>query len=121
LIEGAILGAGLTLSFMMFINGITKDQSNQTIRPISEIFASPLYTFVLLLVLGFALGFVWLAWFLFDQTIKSIDKQIESYRRGEEGENKVVELMGQVLDGNWFLLGYKTTASGSEWSKKVIP
>jgi hypothetical protein len=32
-----------------------------------------------------------------------IEKQKENYRRGEEGENRIVESMGQVLDGNWSL------------------
>ena len=103
LIEGILFGIALTLSFMMFIDAVTKQPSNQTVRPISELFASPLYILILVLVLSFGLGLAWLAWFLFDQMIKRIDKQIENYRKGEEGENKAAEIMGRVLDGNWIL------------------
>ena len=103
LIEGVLFGIALTLSFMMFIDAVTKQPSNQTVRPISELFASPLYILILVLVLSFGLGLAWLAWFLFDQMIKRIDKQIENYRKGEEGENKAAEIMGRVLDGNWIL------------------
>ncbi len=49
------------------------------------------------------MGLGWLTSSLFEQIIKRIDKQKENYRKGEEGENRVVESMGQALDGNWSL------------------
>jgi hypothetical protein len=46
---------------------------------------------------------VWLPLFLMDRVINRLDKEIENYRRGEEGEDKVVEKARQALDGNWVL------------------
>ena len=38
-----------------------------------------------------------------DRLTKRLDKQIEQHRRGQEGEDRVAELMLQALDGNWHL------------------
>jgi hypothetical protein len=52
-----------------------------------------------LLIIGVAvLAFVLPGWVL-----RKLDEKIEKYRRGEEGEEKVVEKARQALDGQWTL------------------
>jgi hypothetical protein len=36
-------------------------------------------------------------------TIKKIDQTIDAYRKGQEGENKVAEVMNGALNGDWSL------------------
>jgi hypothetical protein len=40
---------------------------------------------------------------LFEKIIDRWDKQIEEHRRGQEGEDNVVQMIVQALDGNWHL------------------
>jgi len=46
---------------------------------------------------------IWLVNFIPDWITKKIDKQIENHRRGQEGEDRVVQMIAQALDGNWHL------------------
>jgi hypothetical protein len=103
LIQGMLLGGLLTLSIGWFIWAITKQQSNQAGKPISEVLASPSAIIGLIIILVLLVGLLWLTLFLTDKLMDRINKLKENYRKGEEGENKVVEIMGQVLDGNWSL------------------
>jgi hypothetical protein len=43
------------------------------------------------------------AWFIPDWIVKRFDERIEAFRRGEEGEEKVVEKARRALDGQWTL------------------
>jgi hypothetical protein len=53
--------------------------------------------------LGFLALFTWLILFIPDQIAKRLDKQIELFRLGEEGEERTVQMVIQALDGNWSL------------------
>ena len=41
--------------------------------------------------------------FLVDRVLKSLEKQIDNHRLGEEGEDRAVEAIRQSLDGSWYL------------------
>ncbi len=57
----------------------------------------------LIIALGLGLVAIWLPPFLLDQILKPLDKRIENYRKGQEGEERTVAAIQQTLDGNWSL------------------
>jgi hypothetical protein len=57
-----------------------------------------------LAILAVLLGLFSLSPFLLDRlVIRKLDKKIDNYRAGQEGENRVVETILQTLDGSWSL------------------
>jgi hypothetical protein len=59
---------------------------------------------IVLVVVGVIIvGGIWLFWYLANWVINRIENKIDNYRKGQEGEDRVVEAMRQHLDGNWTL------------------
>jgi hypothetical protein len=65
--------------------------------------ASPAGIVVLLILVALTVGVGWPTKRLLDLALKKLERQIESYRIGQEGEEEVVEALRQSLDGNWTL------------------
>ncbi len=103
LFQGILFGMFLTLSIVGVTAAFIKQPSNQTGKSLSEVLASPSSIIGLTIIIVIFAGLIWLTSFLTDKIMSRIEKQKENYRKGEEGENRVVESMGQVLDGNWSL------------------
>lgn len=101
LLQGMLFGVFLTMSIGWAI--LTQQSSNQTNQSISDILSSPNGIITLIKVVGILAGLIWLVLFLTDQIIKRLDKQKDNYRKGEEGEKRVEQIMRQALDGNWSL------------------
>jgi len=55
------------------------------------------------LAVGFVICLILLSWLGPNWILKKLDQQIEAYRRGEEGEERVIERTRQALDGHWTL------------------
>jgi len=100
LVQGLIFGIVLASCFILFIWSLSRQLTTHPSKPFSDLFTSPV---ALVISLGLIAGFAWLFNFLFDGCIKRLDKKIMNYRVGQEGEDRVVEVMRQSLDGNWFL------------------
>jgi Nuclease-related domain len=104
LIEGMILGFLALITILLFIiTTLNALRPHPGARPISELVSTPTGIITLVVGLGLLLFVVWLINFLPNQIMKRLDKQIEEHRRGQEGEDRVAELMLQALDGNWHL------------------
>ena len=103
LIEGMIMGF---ISFLVVLSIlvaiIDAGRPHPGAKPISYLF-SPIGILGLVVVIGLAIFMIWLITFIADQINNRLDKQIDEYRRGQEGEDRVVELIIQALDGNWHL------------------
>jgi hypothetical protein len=71
--------------------------------PIQKILASPQQVVVIafILILFIAVGLLIAS--IPDRISKSLDRQVEEHRLGQEGEDNVVQLIVQALDGNWHL------------------
>ena len=104
LLEGMVLGLLLGL-IIVASTGITvfAFRPHPNAKPISSLFSSPAGVIALVIVLAFMALACWLVIFVPDQITKRLDKQIESHRLGEEGEERTVQLIVQALDGNWSL------------------
>ena len=102
LIEGLVLGGFFTLTMTAcikwFIDSL-KPHTNS--KPLTELISTPTGILTLIIFLGLLFTAVWLINFIPDQISKSLEKQVEEYRRGEEGEEKTIQMILQALDGNW--------------------
>jgi len=101
-VQGMIVGALLVLLILGLIQPLRFLLSSSN-GPNSIQLISPGGMIALLLLLALGLGLGGLAAHLFDTVLNKTEEQIENYRRGQEGEDRVVEAMRQNLDGNWTL------------------
>jgi hypothetical protein len=103
LIQGVIFGVLLSAGVFLFIQLVTRPSTSRPGKPLAEVVASPAGLVALLILLALGAVIAWLAHYLLDLAMKKLDQRIESYRKGQEGEDQVVEVMRQNLDGNWTL------------------
>ena len=103
LVEGMIMGTVFGLVIALFTWLLTRHPSTQSTMSLSEAIKSPVGIMALALLLGL-FGLYFLGLFLLDRFILDrLDKQIDNYRKGQKGEERVVEVILQTLDGNWSL------------------
>ncbi len=102
-LQGGIAGAALAFSMWLLQRALTNEQTAHPSQGIPAALSLPYGPVALVLVLILVAGISWLVLSLFDRAMKALDKRIENYRRGEEGEDRVVEKARQVLDGEWVL------------------
>ena len=72
-------------------------------KSLATLVSTPIGIAALIVAVGITIFAGWFATFVPDQISKRLTKQIEEFRRGQEGEDRVVELIIQALDGNWHL------------------
>jgi hypothetical protein len=76
---------------------------NPNASSLTEFISAPGGLIALIIALFLLVFFGWLFNIVVDNINKRLDKQIEQYRRGQEGEDNVVQLIVQALNGNWYL------------------
>lgn len=105
LLEGIILGSSFTfllvLSIALTISSLNKSASNG--RTLSDVTSTPEGIIGLVVVFILMLLLAWLAIYIPEQLTNRLEKQIEEYRLGQEGEDQIVQSIVQALDGNWYL------------------
>jgi hypothetical protein len=102
-IEGGFLGAGLMACVALFIWSVVRQVTTQSTVPWLVLLTSPSGILALVIAMGIGIGVIWLSNYLINRVTRSLEKQIDSHRLGQEGEERVVEVMRQSLDGNWHL------------------
>jgi hypothetical protein len=70
-------------------------------KSLSDVVSTPLGVFTLIIVLGFYIFATWLIISVPKWISDSLDKKIEEHRFGKEGEEQVLQLIIQSLDGHW--------------------
>jgi hypothetical protein len=101
-LEGSICGVGLAVALAYFVYWLTRERPSTGPRlTLAEVLASPESTVGFLVVMLLVASVLVLAHFGIDRIFKRLDQQIEAYRKGEEGEERVVEKARQALDGDW--------------------
>jgi hypothetical protein len=104
LLEGLIFGIALTsLIFATILSLQAQQTATSSSKALPDLLASPTGILTLFIVLAVYVGVGLLFNFIFARMMNTIDKQIENYRKGQGGEDKVVDVIRQSLDGNWFL------------------
>jgi uncharacterized integral membrane protein len=102
-IQGMVIGAGLASSVLLLVLGIRNQSTTQPSKPFSYFVETPTRIAALVIVLALFVGAIWLLPLLLDRFMKSLDKRIENYRKGGEGEDRVEIALRQALDGRWAL------------------
>lgn len=102
-LQGGIAGAVFVFGLWLFIGSLIKELTAHPSKGMPATLSLPYGPVALVLALFLAAGIVWLGLLLFDRAMKILDKRIDNYRTGEEREDKVVEKVRQVLDGEWVL------------------
>ncbi len=100
MVFGIMMSAGIALAIWSFTNGMRPNPSGKSF---SEIISTPSGIIALVVVAGLFILTYWLIAFIPDQITKRLDKKIEEYRFGQEGEEQTVQSIVQILDGNWRL------------------
>jgi hypothetical protein len=104
LLQGAFIGFLLTLLIFWLVTSFRGAGSSDTdARTLTEFISAPGGFIALVVVLILFVFIGWLVNFVVDNINTRLDKQIELYRRGQEGEDNVVQRIAQVLDGDWHL------------------
>lgn len=104
LLEGVVLGFVVAISVILALWAtIDSFRPHPNAKPLAEVISSPAGIVGLLIALGIFLFVGWLATSIPDWITKRLDTQIDEHRLGQEGEEQVVQLIVQALDGNWYL------------------
>jgi len=103
LLEGMFLGGLFTLilglDIWWMINTFSHPHPNA--KPVDEVVSTPLGLLALIIVLILFALVCWLVYFILNLLTKKLEKEIEAYQLGEEGEERVIHMIVQALDGNW--------------------
>lgn len=104
LFEGLLFGCVLTLSLLFTLwMLISSFRPNPNARTLAEVVSSPVG--IINLVIGSAI-IIFLGWLIGsvpERISRRFEKKIEAHRRGQEGEEKVLQTILQALDGTWQL------------------
>jgi hypothetical protein len=104
LLQGAFFGFLLTsLIFWLVRSFRGTGTTDPNAKSLTEFISAPGGLLSLIVVLIILVFIGWLANLVADKINNRLDKQIEQYRRGQEGEDNVVQRIAQALDGNWYV------------------
>jgi hypothetical protein len=101
MVQGAIMGGVLGALVLFLVQELLKPKTADPGTALAKALVSPGGVIALVIAVLLLAGAAWLLVFLPNLAVKTLDGQIESYRKGQEGEDRVVEVMRQNLDGNW--------------------
>lgn len=99
-IPGLLIGGAIAVLFQQIFSGQVNSVINNATSSPSGVQGLLIAIMVMLVVLTPILlaGFV-----ILNRITDRLIKQINKHRKGEEGEDRVVTIIGQVLDGNWYI------------------
>lgn len=104
LLQGAFIGFLIAVAIYFLVSSSHRaGQPNPEATSLAEFVSRPGGIFSLVVGITILIFIGWLINFITDKINKRLDKEIEQYRRGQEGEDNVVQLIMQALDGNWHL------------------
>ncbi len=101
--QGVFLSAVFTTAIIGTIASFINLLTSKSEKPLSQALTSLSGLIALAILLGITIGIAWLIIYVLNQVMDRLDKRIKNYRKGQEGEDRVVEIMRQSLDGNWRL------------------
>ena len=90
-------------AFFLFRSIRPATERNPNAASLGDLISTPSGVFGLIIALGIILFIGWLVSFVIERITKRLENQIEAHRRGQEGEDSVVQVIVQALDGNWHL------------------
>jgi hypothetical protein len=103
MVQGLVMGGVLGASVALLVQDLLRPRPAGATAALVKMLASPGGAIALVVAVLLLAGVGWLSAFLPNLAVKKLDRQIESYRKGQEGEERAVEVMRQNLDGDWTL------------------
>ena len=103
MVQGLIMGGALGASVVLMAQELLKPKAADPGATLAKVLAFPEGAIALVVTLLLLAAIGWLIVFLPNLAVKKLDQQIKRYRKGQEGEECVVEVVRQNLDGNWIL------------------
>lgn len=106
LIQGSILGFALGVSVCLFLSSLlsrTSETQNSTSRLMQETLGSPQLLLGVVIIFAVIIAVFVGSFRVLDKLLDLIDKRIANYQRGEEGEDRTVEMLRRLLDSRWHL------------------
>ncbi len=104
--QGFFMGIFLTLlvewNITTFVNRRNR-QGAEAVALLQKLLSTPTGIMTLGVALLFVVGALWLFYFLPRKIEEKFDEKIENYRRGEEGEERVLHAILQTMSGDWTL------------------
>jgi hypothetical protein len=100
LLLGLIFGSAMTIWAVLLISELTRQRSSGPGMSASEYIATH-GIWTILAALGALIAAVALVLYVFNRIIDGLDKKIEDYRKGREGEERVEIALREALDGRW--------------------
>ena len=101
-VQGMFIGALGVLWILGFVYVIQSALSRPS-GPNASALTSPAGIIALAILVAVTLGAGWLTNRALDLAFAKMDQQIDNYRKGQEGEDRLVEAMRHSLDGTWTL------------------
>jgi len=103
MVQGLIMGGALGASVVLMAQELLKPKAADPGAALAKVLASPGSAIALVVMVLLLAGIGGLIVFLPNLAVKKLERQIKRYRKGQEGEERVVEVVRQNLDGNWIL------------------
>jgi hypothetical protein len=103
LLEGLIYGLslGIAISYLFYLLFI--QEHPKTTVTIGQIISNPLGIVALIFVICLLIGIPLSIGLVVEGSEKVLDKKVDNYRKGQEGENRVDDVMNASLNGEWTL------------------
>jgi len=101
--QGFLLGVLTSGLLALTIWAVPRLPNASTGKTLLETVRSPSGATGLLIAVAIGALVIWLSGTLLDRTLNRLEQEIKAYRKGQEGEEQVLEAMRQTLDGNWTL------------------
>jgi hypothetical protein len=98
MVLGLALGVGISELVLLIIG---RSKTSSSLPP--GIFASPAGVLAVIIVITIVIGVMLFFLFSVDRTVKELDDLAALYRKGEEGEERVTDLIKRNLNGDWSL------------------
>ncbi len=121
LLQGTFFG--LLIALMVYLISMlfrSTREPDPEAKSLAEFIATPGGIFSFVLALGIVILIIWLINFAIDKITNRLDKQIEAYRRGQEGEDRTVQVIIQALDGNWSVFRNLRVPGGNRGDLDIV-
>jgi hypothetical protein len=103
LLEGLIYGLSLGVALSYLFYSLFIQEQPKTTVTFGEIISNPLGIAALIFVICLTIGIPLSIGLVVEGSAKVLDKKVENYRKGQEGENRVDDVLNAALNGEWTL------------------
>ncbi|MEP7288238.1 MAG: nuclease-related domain-containing protein [Chloroflexota bacterium] len=103
LVQGLLMGIPFGGAIVGFIWSLARTNWSAPSKPFPDVLKNPLGIAVLIIVLAVFFGLPVIGLVIFNRIMNGLDKRIANHRKGQEGEDSVIAVISQSLDGNWYL------------------